>query len=204
MLISQAQWGLLECVSRLLMLPLIGASFPHLFALSSSLLNCQDSDQEQSQAWLLWTQYRKFPSSGFPGTHLFLRSNHTDSHPHQEPHLKCGQYDWTTDFFFILLKLNNHMWLVVVQGSEALDYSNSAAFIAVVLFALSCQLFCSPMGCSPPGSSVHGISQTRTPERIAISFSRRYSWPRDRSHVSCTAGRFFTAGPPGKLRAALP
>ena len=64
------------------------------------------------------------------------------------------------------------MWLVVVQGSEALDYSNSAAFIAVVLFALSCQLFCSPMGCSPPGSSVHGISQTRTLEQVVISASK--------------------------------
>ena len=59
------------------------------------------------------------------------------------------------------------MWLVVVQGSEALDYSNSAAFIAVVLFALSCQLFCSPMGCSPPGSSVHGSLQARILGRVA-------------------------------------
>ena len=41
------------------------------------------------------------------------------------------------------------------------------------------------MDCSPPGSSVHGISQTRTLEWVVISFSRRASWPRDRTHVSC-------------------
>ena len=28
------------------------------------------------------------------------------------------------------------------------------------------------MDCSPPGSSVHGISQARILERVAISFSR--------------------------------
>ena len=36
-----------------------------------------------------------------------------------------------------------------------------------------------PMDCSPPGSSVHGISQTRTLECIAIPFSRGSSQPRD-------------------------
>ena len=32
-------------------------------------------------------------------------------------------------------------------------------------------LFHSPVGCSPPGSSVHGISQARIQEWVAISFS---------------------------------
>ena len=33
-------------------------------------------------------------------------------------------------------------------------------------------LFCNPTDCCPPGSSVHGISQARTPELVDISFSR--------------------------------
>ena len=41
------------------------------------------------------------------------------------------------------------------------------------------------MGCSPLGSSAHGISQGRTLEWIAISFSRGSSWLRDGTHVSC-------------------
>ena len=60
---------------------------------------------------------------------------------------------------------------------------------------------CDPMNCSPPGSSVHEISQARTLEWIAISFSRGSSQPRDTTHVSygsCTVGRFFTTEPPGK------
>ena len=48
------------------------------------------------------------------------------------------------------------------------------------------------MDCSPPGSSVHAIFQARILEWVAISFSRGSSQPRDRTRVSCTAGRFFT------------
>ena len=48
------------------------------------------------------------------------------------------------------------------------------------------------MDCSPPGSSVHEIFQARILEWVTISFSRGSSQPRDRTQVSCTAGRFFT------------
>ena len=41
------------------------------------------------------------------------------------------------------------------------------------------------MNCSLPGSSVHGISQARILEWVAISFSRGSSLPRDQTHVSC-------------------
>ena len=44
--------------------------------------------------------------------------------------------------------------------------------------------FCNPMGYSMPGSSIHGISQARTQEWVAISFSRGYSWPSDQTQVS--------------------
>ena len=35
----------------------------------------------------------------------------------------------------------------------------------------SCPTLCDPMDCSPPGSFVHGILQTRTLEWVAVSFS---------------------------------
>ena len=60
------------------------------------------------------------------------------------------------------------------------------------------RLFCDPMDCSSPGSSVDGILQARILEWVAIPFSRGSSRPRDRSWVSCIAGRFFTAESPGK------
>ena len=48
-----------------------------------------------------------------------------------------------------------------------------------------------PVNCSLPSSSVHGILQARILEWVAIPFSRGSSQPRDRTLVSCTAGRFF-------------
>ena len=56
------------------------------------------------------------------------------------------------------------------------------------------QLFCDPLDCSLPGSSVHGISQARTLEWVAISFSR------DLPHagmdpVSPALADFFTTEP---------
>ena len=43
--------------------------------------------------------------------------------------------------------------------------------VCVVLVAQSCLTLCNSMDCSPPGSPVHGISQARMLERVAISFS---------------------------------
>ena len=54
-------------------------------------------------------------------------------------------------------------------------------------YMLSCfshvQLLCDPVDCSPPGSSVYGISQARILEWVAISFSRGSSQPRDQTHI---------------------
>ena len=47
------------------------------------------------------------------------------------------------------------------------------------------QTLCDPVDCSPPGSSVLGISQARILEGVATSFSRGSSRPRDRTRTSC-------------------
>ena len=49
-----------------------------------------------------------------------------------------------------------------------------------------------PMGYNLPCSSVHGTSQTRTLEWVAISFFRGTSQPRDQTRVSHIVGRRFT------------
>ena len=59
--------------------------------------------------------------------------------------------------------------------------------------ALSCPTLCDPMDCSPPGFSVHGISQARILELVAVSFSRGSSQPRDQTQVSRIAGRHFNS-----------
>ena len=65
-----------------------------------------------------------------------------------------------------------------------------------------CPTLCHPMDCSLPGSSVHGISKARILEWVAISSSRRSSWPRDQTHISFCLLRWQAGSlplvPPGK------
>ena len=49
-----------------------------------------------------------------------------------------------------------------------------------------CLTLCNPMDCSPPGSSVHWVSQARILEWVAISFSRGSSQSKSWTHVSST------------------
>ena len=49
-----------------------------------------------------------------------------------------------------------------------------------------------PMYCSPPGSSLHGISQARIQEWVAIFSSRGSSRFKYWASVSCLVGGFFT------------
>ena len=74
-------------------------------------------------------------------------------------------------------------------------------FVCCCLVTKYVQLFCNPMHCSLPGLYVHGTSQARILEWVAISFSTRSSQPRDQSCLSCISAlavRFFSAEAPGK------
>ena len=70
-----------------------------------------------------------------------------------------------------------------------------------VLLTQSCLTLCDPMGCSPPGSSVRRVLQTRILEWVAVSSSSGFSPPRDRTWVSCI-GR-LPSEPPGKKKEDL-
>ena len=59
----------------------------------------------------------------------------------------------------------------------------------------SCLTLCDPMGCSQPGSSVHGTLQARILEWVAMPSSRGSSQPRDQACILMSpalAGRFLT------------
>ena len=64
--------------------------------------------------------------------------------------------------------------------------------------AQSCLTLCDLVDCSLPGSSVHGILQARVLERVAISFSRGSSQPRDWTQVSALQANALPSEPPGK------
>ena len=64
--------------------------------------------------------------------------------------------------------------------------------------AQSCSTLCDPTDYSPQGSANQGISQAIILEWVVVSTSRGSSLPRDWTHISRIAGRFFTTEPPGK------
>ena len=66
-----------------------------------------------------------------------------------------------------------------------------------------CLTLCDPMDCSPPASYVHGISQVRILEWVAISFSRGFSRPRNLTESPPLAGRFFTTEPQRKPQSII-
>ena len=85
-------------------------------------------------------------------------------------------YTHTRDRFSFFPQINGILFLV----------------LKCVLVTQPCLALCNPKDCSPPGSSVHEILQTRILLWVAISFSRGSSQPRDQTRVSSTASRFFT------------
>ena len=72
----------------------------------------------------------------------------------------------------------------------------SKAFV-IVVYSLSCVLlFCEPMDCKPPGSSVCGILQAKN-TRVGCHFFLQGIFPIQGSD-SCIAGKLFTTEPPRK------
>ena len=81
--------------------------------------------------------------------------------------------------------------LPLVTGSGTF-FGNRVSIDVRVLVPQSCLTLCNSMDCSLPGSSVLGILQAKILERVAISYYRGSSRPRDRTYISCIAGRIFT------------
>ena len=67
------------------------------------------------------------------------------------------------------------------------------------LVAKLCLTLCDPMDWRLPGSSVHGISQARILQWVAISFSRGSSQPGDLTQLSCIIGESLPSEPAGKI-----
>ena len=147
--------------------------------------------------------------------------------------LQRVRHDWATEqqqyfivhtyhIFSIHSSPDGHLGclhVLVIVNSAALNTEVDVSFWTRVFsrylprsrIAISCWYYClkscptcDPMDCSLPGSSVHGISQARILEWVAISFSRGSSQPRNRTHISCFGSVFFTTKPPGNHFQKLP
>ena len=108
------------------------------------------------------------------------------------------------EYFIFSLKCSSQICFHCLLESKIIQFFETFQcwiFCCCCLFAKSCRTLWDPVDCSPPGFSVHGISEARVLKGIAISFSTGSSWPKDRTCTSCVsslADGFFTTKPLGK------
>ena len=89
-----------------------------------------------------------------------------------------------------------HPWAISIteeqSGKLTVIFDLMTGMKVKVLVAQSCPTLRDPMDCSPSGLFVHGISQARILEWVAISFSRGYFWPRDQTCALHVDRKFST------------
>ena len=103
-------------------------------------------------------------------------------------------YEWMMQGLGLLLLYE----LTHAFSSSLYPFPNVLLLLLLFSHWVSCVwLFCNPMDCSLPSASIHGISQTRILEWVAILFGD-LSNPGIKSPFPALAGRFFTTEPPGK------
>ena len=81
-----------------------------------------------------------------------------------------------------------------IKWVNTYHHFKNQSFLLLCVYAQSYLTLCNPMGCSLPGSSVHGLLQARILEWVTIPYSRGSSWPRDRaciSYISCISRQNF-------------
>ena len=86
---------------------------------------------------------------------------------------------------FVIYKMTNFIKFIKIEEyliKILLFCPGGARF----LVTQSCPTLCDPVDSRLPGSSVHGISQARILEWVAISFSRGSSQPRDQTSIMAT------------------
>ena len=88
------------------------------------------------------------------------------------------------------------------SSSSTREYISIFLSISAGSIAQSCPNLYSPIDCSLPGSSVHGVFQARILEWVTISYCRGSSRSKDRTCISCIScidRWIFTTTPSGKL-----
>ena len=102
---------------------------------------------------------------------------HTFSHDASQ-RLGSELYHWVSPTTLTCVTRITRKWWCVISEVRL----DPLLWRTVCAYAQSCLTLCSPMDYSPPGSSVHGISQGRILEWVAISYSKESSQPRNRTN----------------------
>ena len=116
-------------------------------------------------------------------THTHIASTHACNVVSNSATLRCVQLCYPTD-----CSPPDSSSQGIFQARILKWVAISFSKLVKVNIAQSCPDLCNPMG-----HTVHGILWARILEWVSFPFSRQSSHPRDRTQVSCIAGRFFTS-----------
>ena len=108
------------------------------------------------------------PSLNFPlhtYTHISISHTHTCTHP-------MHRHTCT-----MLADMCAHVF-TEKDTQTSTTHTHTHTVVRGVTSLQSCSILCDPMGCGPPGSSVHGILQASILEWVAMPSSRKhtYTW----------------------------
>ena len=120
----------------------------------------------------------------------------------------CEEVLFPFPFVFVLKKkkTTNGCWdptrSIITEPLEVGPGCCVSKILLLLLFGCSVvSTLCEPLDCSPPGSPVHGISQARMLEWVAIPFLQGI-FPSQRLNLHllspALASGFFTTEPPGE------
>ena len=115
---------------------------------------------------------------------------------------KCHKTSHLTLFSLSSVKLKTAISTFHCIGSYWILILNLPMKVKV-LVSQSYPTLWDPIDCRPLGPSVHETLQARIQERVAISFSRAFSWPRDWTWASHIAGRLYRLSHQGRLLTCL-
>ena len=102
--------------------------------------------------------------------------------------MHCASSWWYSD----IMCFSNLIWLFFFSWNNFMYYTIEIICSMFLSLSVMPDVSVTPKDCSPPGSPVHGILQTRILEWVSIPFSRGSSRPRDWTQVFHMIGRFFT------------
>ena len=160
----------------------------------------------------LWHKWSMEPLGtilhGQPKPVQHLWENFKDDHHHQTLKQRDSDSTFSSFYYHCGYPSFHHyvlMIFLVLLGAGCLfqaPYSTGLTFrelyyyiyhLVALVQSLSHVLLAATPYCSPPGSSVRGISQARILKWVATSFSRGSSWPGDWNCISCIG--FFNTEP---------
>ena len=158
---------------------------------------------------LLWYYFKYIPHSGYYNFHSSFLPTVENRVCHQAFlnlifvklywYVELAYCWYQYELAFILTGVANIMFksISIFLTNEQSNYILCTFLLLYSCLAMS-NSFVTLMDCSPPVFSVHGISEARLLQWVAICSSRGSSWRGDWNLYSILAGTFFSTEPPGK------